>query len=99
MFASVLANAYVQQGHWANARAMIDELHKRAEAGYVSSIAFVWAYAAVGDIERAFRYLEEAYTERAPMCFSAWHYEGFDPLRGDPRFDDFLRRMNFPETS
>ena len=99
LFASVLVNAYVQQGQWADARAMIDELHKRAEAGYVSPIAFVWAYAAVGDLEPAFRYLEEAYTERAPMCFSAWSYDGFDPLRGDPRFDDFLRRMHFPETA
>lgn len=61
-------------------------------------------YAALGDKDRAFHWLEEAYTHHDIMAAAT----GFgleminvdpmmDPLRSDPRFKDLLRRIRLPE--
>jgi tetratricopeptide (TPR) repeat protein len=53
-------------------------------------------YAALGDADEAFRWLERAYAERE-WGVSALKVDPVDPLRSDPRYQDLLRRMNFPE--
>ena len=48
------------------------------------------------DKDKAFEWLEKAYKERIQL----WNIKvipDWDPLRDDPRFQDILRRMNFPE--
>ncbi len=53
-------------------------------------------YVALGDTDEAFDLLGQAYDERA-YCMPWLQGEpAFDPLRDDPRFQDLLRRMNFP---
>lgn len=54
--------------------------------------AFVAAYTGVGDIERAFAALEEAYDERSNLVRSLKVLPILDPLRPDPRFGELLRR-------
>ncbi len=53
-------------------------------------------YIGLGEIDEAFQWLEKAREEQ-----SVWLYlridPRYDPLRSDPRFQDLLRRMNFPE--
>jgi hypothetical protein len=41
--------------------------------------------------------LERGYRERDPMMIWLKAHPGLDPLRSDPRFDDLLRRIGFPE--
>jgi hypothetical protein len=53
-------------------------------------------YAGLGDKEKAFVWLEKAYAERASQLSWVKVDPTFDPLRSDPRFQDLLRRMNFP---
>ncbi len=43
-------------------------------------------------------WLERAYEERDPMLLNAKHDPRLDPLRSDPRFQDLLRRIGFPES-
>ncbi len=43
-------------------------------------------------------WLERAYEEREPLLLFAKIDRRFDPLRSDPRFDDLLRRIGFPES-
>jgi hypothetical protein len=55
------------------------------------------AYAAIGDADRAFQWLEKAY--EAHDTFLPWLKVDpeLDELRGDPRFDDLVRRIGIPE--
>ncbi len=60
--------------------------------------AFVLAfiYGELGEKDRAFAWLERGYRER-DAAYSALNVDPcWDPLRSDPRFQDLLRRMNFP---
>jgi TolB-like protein/DNA-binding winged helix-turn-helix (wHTH) protein/Tfp pilus assembly protein PilF len=71
-------------------------LREESRHRYVRAEAFAYLYAGLGEKDQAFAYLEKAYQDRD------WHLTllqigpGFDPLRSDPRFQDLLRRMNFP---
>ena len=55
-----------------------------------------YIYSCLNEKDEAFRWLEKAYQERSAwlvyMNMAPW----LDNLRSDSRFDDLLRRMNFP---
>ena len=73
------------------------ELEKRAAATHVPAvrIARLWAHA--GQVDRALEWLEKAYAWReSPLVHlrAGWDW---DSLRGDPRFQSLLHRMEFPE--
>lgn len=55
-----------------------------------------WVYVHVGEKDRAFPWLEKMVAERQPGAFYLKVHPDWDPLRSDPRFQDLLRRMNFP---
>ena len=52
-------------------------------------------YAALGDLEKAFAWLEKAYSERDPAIIGAKGDPRFDVLRSEPRFHELLRRLRF----
>ena len=49
--------------------------------------------ALLGNMDAAFEGLELAYAERDATLVVVKYWPGFDVLRGDPRFDEFLRKM------
>jgi hypothetical protein len=51
------------------------------------------AYTGLGDLDRAFSWLERGYRERALFVPLIQVDPRLDPLRRDPRFGDLLRRM------
>jgi len=52
-------------------------------------------YVATGEYEKAIHYLEKAYSIREPgLTIITWH-PAFQPLHGDPRFEDLLVRIGF----
>jgi TolB-like protein len=53
--------------------------------------------AGIGETEEAMTWLERAYEERDPLLVLAKTDPRMDPIRSDPRFDDLLRRIGFPE--
>ena len=91
----VLVRAYARAGRRAEALRDLDELHRRRKAGYVPTAAFLNAYLGLGDTEQAFTWLGRAAEERSNMVQYLKVHPFFDPLRGDPRFAEFLRRANF----
>ena len=87
-----LAVAYGRAGRRQDAERIVDELTSRARKSYVPPAAFVAAYTGVGDVDRAFAALEQAYEERSNLVRSLKVLPILDPLRPDPRFGDLLRR-------
>ena len=93
----VLVRAYAQAGRRPDALRLLQELKKRRQAGYVPSAAFVHAYLGLGENDLAFAWLEQAYREQSNILQYAKVHPFFDPLRGDPRFADLLRRVGLAQ--
>jgi hypothetical protein len=51
------------------------------------------AYAGLGDVDAAFRWLERGYDERASFMDGVKVTPAFDVLRSDPRWERLLSRM------
>jgi TolB-like protein/tetratricopeptide (TPR) repeat protein len=88
----VLIRAYSHAGRRTDALRLLAELQKRRRAGYVPAGAFVNAYLGLGDNDQAFVWLEQAYKEQSNILQFLKVHPYFDPIRGDPRFADLLRR-------
>jgi TolB-like protein/tetratricopeptide (TPR) repeat protein len=91
----LLGSLLAVAGRRDEARALLDELDERARAGYVSPMSLAAILAGLGETERAFERLEQAYVERAPMLHSV-RFPSHDSLRADPRWSDLVQRLNFP---
>ncbi len=57
-----------------------------------------YVYAALREADAAFEWLEKAYERRSMPLTWIRVNPIFDPLRSDPRSDDLLRRIGFPES-
>lgn len=92
-----LAHAYVAIGKRAAAERILQDLQEQSKISYVSPYMIAAIYAALGDKERAFHFLKKAYQERSSD--QSWFLKGdlrIDSLRSDSRFQELVRRMNFP---
>jgi pentatricopeptide repeat protein len=93
----VLIRAYAHAGRRTEALRLLDELKRRQQKGYVPTAAFVNAYLGLGDKERAIAWLEQAYKEQSMIMQYIKVHPFFDPLRGDPRFADLVRRVGLDQ--
>jgi adenylate cyclase len=59
--------------------------------------ALASAYAALGDKNHAFLWLERDYSVRWPAMITLKMDRELDPLRNDPRFPDLLKRVGFQQ--
>ena len=75
-------------------RAVADYFANRPAPGNPLSIASY--YAAAGEKDLAFPWLEKAFQARIPQLLYLKANPYFDPIRSDPRFADLLRRIGFP---
>jgi len=71
-------------------------LQEESNRQYVSPMWLAETYAHLGNAEQTLGWLEKAYRERASGLSSLKVEPFFDFLRGNPLFQDLLRRMNFP---
>ena len=96
LFVALLGNAYAASGHPDEAQTILKQLHELAKQQYVAPYAVGRIYAALSKKDEAFRWLETAYGARDPLMVCLKTDPGVDDLRSDPRFQDLMRRMNFP---
>jgi len=93
---ALLAQAYGLSGQLDKARGLIDELLYRCKQGYVPPSSMVWAYVGLGEMDRAFQWMETAFQQRCSLLLNLRTGPQFDALRADPRFENFLRRLHLP---
>jgi tetratricopeptide (TPR) repeat protein len=87
-------NASGWRGYWLKRTERLTEAAKRR---YVSPFDLAQMYIHIGDKERAFAFLENAYSERSDQLTRLKVDPTFDPLRSDPRYTHLMRRVGFPD--
>ena len=85
-----------QTGQRREARAILSDLEEHLERKYVSGTMIAGVHIALGNEDQAIACLRRAADERDPMLADLNTVFGFGRIRSDPRFQDLLRRMNFP---
>ena len=75
------------------ARKIIADLTERATHEYIDETLIVYIFAALGDKDQAFTWMEKGYQSRASNLPWLVMEPKFDPLRSDPRFGQFVRRI------
>jgi TolB-like protein/DNA-binding winged helix-turn-helix (wHTH) protein len=91
------AYLYARTGRRGEARAALAKSLQLSKGKQVSSGAVALTYAALGEKNESFHWLEKAYTDRSSFMTSLKYWSVFDALRGDPRFADLLRRVGLPQ--
>jgi TolB-like protein/Flp pilus assembly protein TadD len=93
----LLATAYASAGRRRQAIRLINELKKRRQKSYLPAGAFINPYLALRDYDEAFVWFERAYQEQSNILQFLKVHPFFDPIRGDPRFKDLLRRVGLDQ--
>jgi TolB-like protein/Flp pilus assembly protein TadD len=92
-----LGEAYAAAGYRDEARKVLRQLEDLSKQRYVTPYGRARIYAALGETDETFKWLEAAYRQRANWMVLLKVDPCFDDSRSDPRFQQLMRRMNFPE--
>jgi len=90
---ALLVRANVLRHQMAEAKKLIGVLERHAARGEVTRTSLGIAYSAVGDRDQALQWLNRALAAREPAFRDSIHTPQFKELRGDPRYDALLRRL------
>src|SRR6185369_840653 len=90
---ALLAHAYALSGRKSEVSALLDELNELSTQRYVSPYRIAAVYAALGDRDRTFKWLEHAYEGRDGWLIWLAVDPVFDSLGSDERVTDLLGRV------
>jgi predicted Zn-dependent protease len=93
---AALGQAYAKGGIRGYYLWELRRLREESKRQYVKAVAFAYLFAGLGEKDQAFSYLQKAHEDRDYELTRLQVLPWVDPLRKDPRFQDILRRMNFP---
>ena len=88
-----LGHAEAASGERSEALKTLAELEAIAKRRYVPAYSFAILYAAIGDKDQAFKWLERLYQDRAFDIAYLQVDPFFDTLRNDSRFTDLVKRV------
>ncbi len=91
------AHAYAKGGYRAAVVRDIELRKQQAHRRYVDFGFIAYDYAALGDKDQTFAWLEKAYSEKAGSLGYIKVSKVMDPFRSDPRYLDLLKRMGLPQ--
>ena len=97
---SVLASVayvYARAGRRNEARKIIAHLQDLSTRQYMSGFEIATGFAALGDLNNAFAWLDRAYRGRESQLPFLNVVPRLDPLRNDPRFQDLLHRVGLAD--
>jgi len=89
-----LAHAYSAAGKKAEAEKILGDLERKSKGISASPFTMATIYAGLGENDKAFEFLEKAYSEKSLDI--SWSLKSdllLDSLRPDPRFQNILRGM------
>lgn len=95
-FVSALAVAHARAGARGKAEVLLKELQGVARQRHIPPCWFAMIHMHLGELDRAMEWLDTAFKTRDVYLVHLKVSPLFDPVRGDPRYPDLLRRMNFP---
>jgi adenylate cyclase len=88
--------AYAKAGRRQEAEKIIDRFREIAKTQYVMSYHLALIYSALGDKDKAIAELENAFNEHDYLLPRIKVEPFLDPLRTDRRFQELIKRMQFP---
>ena len=92
--AVALAHAYSAAGKKAEAEKILHDLERKLKETSASPYTMATIYAGLGENDKAFEFLEKAYSEKSLDVFGSLKSDLLlDSLRPDPRFQSLLRGM------
>jgi len=94
---ATIGYVFGRMGRGADARKVIVDLQVQSKKGYVAPCNFAKIYIGLGDKGQAFAWLEKGYQQRDFWLSFLKGDPIFDSLRSDPRFQDLVRRIGFPQ--
>ena len=89
--------AYAGAGRRDKAEEMIARYRELARTQWVPTGRIAAIYGALGEKDKAFAELEKAFEARDWDIHRLNVHEDWRPLRDDPRFASFLKRLNLPK--
>jgi len=98
-FVSALGAAYAAAGRKEDAHSTLQRLREMSELGYVSPYHRALIYLLLGDREQALALLQKAYAINEGWLVWLGVEPQFDPLRGEPAFEELLSRTRNPAVS
>jgi serine/threonine protein kinase/tetratricopeptide (TPR) repeat protein len=90
---ALIVRALAALGQHDEAAAILARLEEESQRQYLRSEIIATGYAAVGNLDKAFASLERAYQARSAGLLYLKLDPGYGPLRGDPRYDDLVKRI------
>jgi tetratricopeptide (TPR) repeat protein len=91
------ARVYAKSGSRATVSRVIEALKQLAQRRYVDPGFIAYEYAALGDKDQVFYWLEKGYSEKAGSLQLIKIVKVMDPYRSDLRYVELLKRMGLPQ--
>jgi TolB-like protein/Tfp pilus assembly protein PilF len=92
-----MGGLHARMGKKHEARNILEQLQRRSIHQHVPLDAFGVLYFHLGEKDKAFAFLNKALDEHAEDILQYRVAPWIDPLRSDPRFQQILRRVKFPD--
>jgi TolB-like protein/Tfp pilus assembly protein PilF len=92
-----LGYIYGVAGKQEKAREILNYYLELSKKGFMWPTNIVFIYIGLGEKDKAFEWLEKSYEQRGSWLIHLKVDPMFDSLRSDPRFQDLLEKMNFPD--
>lgn len=93
-----LAETYALMGDRRRALTLVDKL-RNSQGTYVPAYGFAEVFAALGDKDEAYRWLDSSVDQHSASCVLLLVDPAFRSFRGEPRFQQLLRRTGHPATA
>ena len=86
---------HLTKGDIKEARRLLDQSVALEEPQRYNFPSVGLKYAALGDFDEAFKYLDKAYISKSPWLISIKAWPELDPMHSDPRFEALVKKLGF----